>query len=36
VNLSFTGTFTAAQTVYLDALEPGASSGWVSVGAWTP
>jgi hypothetical protein len=36
VNLTFTGTFTAAQTVYLDALEPAASSGWVAVGAWTP
>ena len=36
VDLSFTGTFTAPQTVYLDALEPAASSGWVAVGTWTP
>jgi hypothetical protein len=36
VNLAFAGTFNTAQTVYLDALEPGASSGWVSAGSWTP
>lgn len=36
VNLQFSSTFTSPQTVYLDALEPGASSGWVSVGSWTP
>ncbi len=36
VNLSFTGTFVGPQSVYLDAIEPNASSGWVSVGSWTP
>jgi hypothetical protein len=36
VNLVFTSTFTGPKSVYLDALEPGASSGWVSVGGWTP
>jgi Beta-propeller repeat len=36
VDLSFTAGFTAAQSVYLDALEPDATSGWVAVGSWTP
>jgi hypothetical protein len=36
VNLVFTATFTGTQSVYLDALEPNASSGWVSMGSWTP
>ncbi len=36
IDLVFSGTFTSPQNVYLDALEPSASSGWVSVGAWTP
>ena len=36
VNLAFTAGFTGAQSVYLDAIEPGSSSGWVSVGSWTP
>jgi hypothetical protein len=35
-NLVFTSTFTGPQSVYLDALEPNASSGWVSMGSWTP
>jgi hypothetical protein len=36
INLSFASTFNAPQSVYLNALEPSASSGWVSVGSWTP
>jgi hypothetical protein len=36
VNLVFSSTFAGPQSVYLDALEPDASSGWVSVGSWTP
>jgi hypothetical protein len=36
VNLSFvTPAFSGPKSVYLDALEPAASSGWVSVGTWT-
>lgn len=35
VNLVFTSAFDGAKTVYLDALEPNASSGWVEVGTWT-
>jgi hypothetical protein len=34
VNLAFTAAFAGSKTVYLDALEPAASSGWVPVGAW--
>ena len=34
VNLAFAAAFTGAQSLYLDALEPSASSGWVSVGSW--
>ncbi len=36
INLQFASGFTAPQNIYLDALEPSSSSGWVSVGAWTP
>ncbi len=36
INLAFSSSFTNPQTVYLDALEPAASSGWVAVGSWTP
>jgi hypothetical protein len=35
VNLSFLASFQGAKTVYLDAFEPNASSGWVAVGNWT-
>ena len=34
-NLFFTSAFTGPKTVYLDANEPSASSGWVSLGSWT-
>src|ERR1035438_7258730 len=36
IDLVFAPTFSGSQTVYLNALEPNASSGWVSVGSWTP
>jgi hypothetical protein len=36
IDLAFAPTFSGTQTVYLNALEPNASSGWVSVGSWTP
>jgi hypothetical protein len=35
VILVFTAAFDGPQSVYLDALEPDASSGWVLVGSWT-
>ncbi len=36
INLQFSSGYTSPENVYLDALEPSASSGWVSVGTWTP
>lgn len=36
INLTFSGSFNTPQSVYLNALEPNTSSGWVSVGGWTP
>ena len=36
INLQFASGYTSLQNVYLNALEPNASSGWVSVGTWTP
>lgn len=35
-NLQFASSYINPTTVYLDALEPNASSGWVQVGSWTP
>lgn len=35
INLSLKPAFTGAKTVYLEANEPSASSGWVSRGTWT-
>jgi hypothetical protein len=35
IDLVFASGFAGSQTVYLDALEPSASSGWVQVGTWT-
>ena len=36
INVQFANGYTSPQSVYLNALEPSASSGWVSVGTWTP
>ncbi len=34
INLAFMSAFDGAKTVYLDALEPNAASGWVQEGTW--
>ncbi len=36
VSLTFSGTFTASQNVYIDVLSKTQSSGWAMKGTWTP